>query len=200
MIRWIAAKEARLVLAAIGCLIFSLPLTAQQASGKITGVVTDASGAVIPGVIIVATNTQTSDVRRAETNASGVYVVSPLPVGDYKLEARKEGFKALTREGVRIDVNAAPTLDLDLGVGNVNERVNVTAEAPTISTENQAIGNSRYEVQMKNLPTNVREVQALVGQTAGVPFGTTDTVGGNFAQGGRSAMQVVSDGAQLNPF
>ena len=200
MIRRIAAKKAQLVLAAIGCLVFSLPLAAQQASGKITGVVTDASGAVIPGVLVVATNTQTGDVRRAETNASGVYVVSPLPVGDYKLEARKEGFKALTREDVRIDVNAAPTLDLELGVGNVNERVNVSAEAPTISTENQAIGNSRYEVQLKNLPTNVREVQALVGQTAGVPFGTTDTVGGNFAQGGRSAMQVVSDGAQLNPF
>ena len=49
--------------------------------------------------------------------------VSPLPVGDYKLEARKEGFKALTREDVRIDVNAAPTLNLELGVGNVNERL-----------------------------------------------------------------------------
>ena len=116
MIRRIAAKEARLVLATIGCLIFALPLAAQQASGKITGVVTDASGAVIPSVVVVATNTQTGDVRRAETNAFGVYVLSPLPVGDYKLETRKEGFKALTREGVRIDVNAAPTLDLELGV------------------------------------------------------------------------------------
>jgi hypothetical protein len=187
-------------LAVLTCLIFPLLLAAQQASGKITGVVTDASGAVIPGVTVTATNTQTGDTHKTETNASGVYVVSPLPVGDYKLEARKEGFKTLTREDVRIDVNAAPALDLQLGVGNVNERVNVTGEAPTISTENQAIGNSRYEVQLKNLPTNVREVQALVGQTAGVPFGTTDTVGGNFAQGGRSAMQVVSDGAQLNPF
>jgi len=89
MIRRIAANQARLLLAAIGCLIFSLPLAAQQASGKITGVVTDASGAVVPGVLVVATNTQTGDVRRAETNASGVYVVSPLPVGDYRLEARK---------------------------------------------------------------------------------------------------------------
>ena len=45
-----------------------------------------------------------------------VYVVSPLPVGDYKIEARKEGFKSLAREGIRIDVNSAPTLDLELGV------------------------------------------------------------------------------------
>ena len=112
--------------------------------------------------------------------------------------ARKQGFKSLAREGIRIDVNGAPTIDLELGIGNIRKRVSVTAEAPTISTENQAIGTSRYEVQLKNLPTNVREVQALVGQTAGVPFATTDTVGG-FAQGSRSAMQVVSNGAQLNP-
>jgi hypothetical protein len=177
-----------------------MPLAGQQASGKITGVVTDASGAVIPGVTVTVTNTQTGDIRRTETNASGVYVVSPLPVGDYKLEARKEGFQSLARGGIRIDVNSAPTIDLELDIGNINERVSVTTEAPTISTENQAIGNSRYEVQLKNLPTNVREVQALVGQTAGVPFATTDTVGGNYAQGSRSAMQVVSDGAQLNPF
>src|SRR4030095_3406206 len=50
------------------------------------------------------------------------------------------------------------------------------------------------------LPVIVREVQTLVGQTAGVPYGNTDTVGGTFNQGGRSAMQVMADGAQLNPF
>src|SRR5581483_9396447 len=145
--------------------IITMPLAAQQAGGKITGTITDVSGAVIPGVSVVATNTQTGDTHKTETNASGVYVVSPLPLGEYKIEARKEGFKSLSREGIRIDVNSAPTIDLQLGVGNLNESVSVTTEAPTIDTENQAIGNSRYEVQMKNLPTNVREVQALVGQT-----------------------------------
>src|SRR5437879_1681592 len=69
---------------ALACFLFAFPLAAQQASGKITGVVTDATGAVIPGVAVTATNTQTGDIRKTETNASGVYVVSPLPVGDYK--------------------------------------------------------------------------------------------------------------------
>src|SRR5689334_10380134 len=137
MIRFLTAVQS--------CVLLAAPLAAQQASGKITGVVTDASGAVIPGVTVTATNTETGDTRQTETNASGVYVVSPLPVGNYKLDARKEGFKSLTREGIRIDVNAAPTLDLELGVGNISERVSVTAEAPTISTENAAVGNSRYE-------------------------------------------------------
>ncbi|MGH8246329.1 MAG: carboxypeptidase-like regulatory domain-containing protein, partial [Gammaproteobacteria bacterium] len=123
-----------------------------------------------------------------------------LPVGDYSLEARKEGFKAAVQSGIRIDVNSSPVIDLRLDVGSVTERIDVTAAAPVIDTESQAIGNSRYETQLRNLPIIVREVQALVGQTAGVPYGTTDTVGGNFQQGGRSAMQVLADGAQLNPF
>ena len=71
------------VVAAAACLLLSMPLAAPQASGKVTGVVTDASGAVIPGVTVTATNTQTGDMRRTESNASGIHVVSPLPVGDY---------------------------------------------------------------------------------------------------------------------
>src|SRR5581483_1380834 len=76
-----------------------------------------------------------------------------------------------------------------------------------IDTENQELGNYRYSQQLQNLPIIVREVNTLVGQTPGVPYGTgsktaadTDTVGGTFAQGNRSAMQVLADGAQLNPF
>src|SRR5712691_10880447 len=174
-------------------------LDAQQA-GRITRVITDASGAAIPDVAVSATNAQTGETRRVTTNATGTYVLYPLPVGEYSLEARKDGFKSAARSGIRIDVDSAPTLNLGLEVGNVTERVNVTGVASTIDTESQAIGNSRYEAQLKNLPIIVREVQALVGQTAGLPYGGTDTVGGNIAQGGRSAMQVMADGAQLNPF
>ena len=82
----------------------------------------------------------------------------------------------------------------------LTESVTVQGHAPAIETENAAVGNSRYETQLKQLPVIVREVQTLVGQTAGVPYGNTDTVGGTFNQGGRSAMQIVADGAQLNPF
>ena len=181
-------------------LVIPATLLAQQGSGRITGTITDSTGAAVPAVIVSVTSPETGIRRTAETNADGTYVVSQLPVGDYALQATKEGFKTLSRSGIRIDVNASPTLDLRLELGTVSERIDVDAQAVTINTENQAIGNSRYEVQLKNLPIVVREVQALVGQTAGVPFGTTDTVGGNVQQGSRSGMQVLSDGAQLNPF
>jgi hypothetical protein len=175
-------------------------LWAQQASGRITGAITDASGAVVPEVSVSAVNAQTGERRNATTNASGVYVLSQLLVGDYKIEAHKEGFKTVSREGIRIDVNGSPTLDLQLEVGNISDRVTVTAAPPTINTENPAVGSSRYQAQLENLPVTVREIQSLVGQTAGVPYGTTDTIGGNFQSGNRSAMQVLADGVQLNPF
>jgi hypothetical protein len=175
-------------------------LDAQQASGKITGVVTDPTTAAVPGVTVSVTNVLTGETRQAESNESGTYVLTALPVGTYQMEARKDGFKTMSRGDIRIDVNSAPTIDLHLEVGALNERITVNAAPALIDTENPAIGNSRYEAQLKGLPIIVREVQALVGQTAGVPYGTTDTVGGNYQQGGRSAMQILSDGAQLDPF
>lgn len=192
----------RRVLLSIALVLFTISPAAhaQQASGRISGVITDSTGAAVPEVTVSATNTQTGETRRVVSNASGTYVISPLPVGEYNLQAQKEGFKLAVQSGIRIDVNSSPVIDLRLDVGSVTERIDVTAMAPVIDTESQAIGNSRYETQLKNLPIIVREVQALVGQTAGVPYGTTDTVGGNFQQGGRSSMQVLADGAQLNPF
>lgn len=166
--------------------------------GRITGTITDSSGLVVAGAGVSATNAATGEIRQTMTNSSGVYVLSPLPLGDYSVEVRKEGFKSTTRQNLRIDVNSALTVDVTLEVGSVSERVTVQARAAAIETESASIGNSRYETQLKHLPVIVRELQTLVGQTAGVPYGTTDTVGGSFNQGGRSAMQIMSDGAQVN--
>lgn len=178
--------------------IAALPLIAQSI-GRITGTVSDNSGAAVAGAAVEAVSAQTGEIRTVTTNNSGTYSLSPLPVGSYQLRVRKEGFKLSTRNDVRVDVNSTATLDIALEVGNVTESITVQAQAAAIETENAAVGNSRYETQLKQLPVIVREVQTLVGQTAGVPYGNTDTVGGTFNQGGRSAMQIVADGAQLNP-
>ena len=90
------------VYALLPALILCLePLNAQQASGKITGVVTDPTGSAVPGVMVTATNVLTGETRQNESNASGTYVLTPLPVGNYRLDAQKAGFinKALSRVG-----------------------------------------------------------------------------------------------------
>ncbi len=170
-----------------------------QSIGRIAGTVTDNTGAAVVDAEVEVVSLETGEARRVKTNASGTYAVSPLPVGAYRIQIRKTGFKAATRSEVRVDVNSAATVDVQLEVGAMTESVTVQGGAPVIETETAAVGNSRYETQLKQLPVIVREVQTLVGQTAGVPYGTTDTVGGTFNQGGRSAMQIVADGAQVNP-
>ncbi|MEO7143930.1 MAG: carboxypeptidase-like regulatory domain-containing protein, partial [Bryobacteraceae bacterium] len=185
----------------LGASIFFVPwLLAQQPSGQVSGVITDPQGASIPGVAVTAANVETGTLRTVETNASGTYVLSPLLVGEYTLKAAKPGFKTVTEPGIVININSALTSNLTLQVGDVEQQVTVTGAPPIVDTENQEIGNYRFQEQLKNLPIIVREVQTLVGQTAGVPYGSTDTVGGTFQNGNRSAMQVLADGGQLNPF
>jgi hypothetical protein len=188
-----------LLLRSLPLLILHALLFAQSA-GRIAGTVTDTSGSAVPEAVVEVINAATGDTRRGVTNQSGTYTVAPLPVGDYRVTIRKEGFKSVTKSSVRVDVGSAATIDVQLEIGNVAESVTVQARAAAIETETAAVGNSRYETQLKQLPVSVREVQTLVGQTAGVPYGNTDTVGGTFNQGGRSAMQIMADGAQLNPF
>lgn len=177
-----------------------------QQTGGLTGTIEDPSGAVLDGATVKATNVGTGAVRTVTTSSSGTYVLSPLSVGTYTLEVTKQGFKTLTRTGVVIDINSALTIDLTLPIGSAAETVMVSASTPLIDTENQEIGNLRLPEQIQNLPIIVREVQTLVGQTPGVPYGTgsktssdTDTIGGTFSQG-RAEQQVLADGAQLNPF
>ena len=187
-----------LVIACI-TLTFCFPLW-PQTTGRIVGTVTDHSGAAVADAAVEIQSIETGEIRRLATNASGTYSISPLPVGTYRLQIRKEGFKTASRTDIRVDVNSAETIDMQLDLGNVSEQITIQAQTLAIETENATVGNSRYETQLKQLPVIVREVQTLVGQTAGVPYGNTDTVGGTFNQGSRSAMQIVADGAQLNPF
>ncbi|MFO0502881.1 MAG: carboxypeptidase regulatory-like domain-containing protein [Acidobacteriota bacterium] len=176
------------------------PLGAQSGLGRITGTITDSAGLSVPGTGVAARETRTGQVFQATSSDTGVYVVTSLPLGTYTLELKKDGFKTVSRSGLNIDVNTTLTVDVALEPGSVTERITVEATAGIIQTESASIGNSRYEVQLKNLPVMVREIQTLVGQTAGVPMGSTDVMGGTFNQGGRSAMQVGSDGASVSSF
>lgn len=186
----------------IALLPLAIPLAShgQSGLGKITGSIADSSGLSVPGASISARESRTGQIYKVASNDTGVYVITPLPLGNYALDIKKEGFKAVSRTNLIIDVNAGLTIDVVLEPGSVIEKIIVEATGAVIQTENATIGNSRYEVQIKNLPVIVREIQTLVGQTAGVPAGSTDIVGGTFNQGGRSAMQVASDGAQVNSF
>src|SRR5207247_8809562 len=104
------------------------------------GTVKDQSGAVLPGVEITVTQTATGAKRSAVTNETGDYVLASLPLGPYMLEAGLPGFKAYVQTGIVLQVDANPTINVVLQVGQVSEQVEVKADASACETRNTAIG------------------------------------------------------------
>ena len=96
------------------------PATAfAQSTGTITGVVTDESGAVVPGVTVEATNTDTNQTRTAVTGPDGFYTFPLLQPGPYTIRATLQGFRTTLREGVRVTVESTARVDLRMTVGSL---------------------------------------------------------------------------------
>ena len=148
--------------AALGGLVlaFLLALAAPPAAwaqstainGNIEGTITDASGAVLPGVTVTLTNTETGTVRAVVTNEAGLYRAPLLPLGVYRLRAELEGFKAVEQSGVTLTAGMTAVVDLALEVGGVNEVVQVTGESPVAQPGKIDLGRVIGATEVKNLP------------------------------------------------
>ncbi len=133
-----------------------------QASAQITGTVRDQSGAVLPGVEITATQTDTSISRSAVTNETGSYVLPNLAVGPYRFEAALPGFRTFVQTGIVLSVNSNPTINPILNVGQVTEQVEVQANATLVETRSTAIGEVIENQRILELPLNGRQVTDLI--------------------------------------
>src|SRR5213593_2829799 len=96
-----------------------------QATAQISGTVRDQSGAVLPGVEVTATQTDTGVPRSAVTNETGSYVLANLPLGPYRLEAALPGFRTYVQSGIVLQVNSNPSINPVLEVGQLAEQVEV---------------------------------------------------------------------------
>ena len=134
---------------------------AQVTNASLNGVVTDANGAALPGVQIHVQNTDTNFVQSAETNASGVYLVTPLNPGPYQVTAEKAGFRKLVQSGITLTIDQAATLNLTLQVGDVKQVITVVADAELINTTTAEIGTTVNEAQVTELPLNGRETSNI---------------------------------------
>src|SRR3712207_3540464 len=108
---------------------FSISL-AQEYRAIVSGTVSDSTGALMPGVRVVARSVERQVDYQTVTNEAGRYVTPFLPSGAYRLTAEKEGFKPVVREGITLTGVDRVNLDLVLEVGALSDRVTVTAEAP----------------------------------------------------------------------
>ncbi len=157
-----------LVISSLTCLP---DLRAQVASGSIFGTVRDSSGAVVPNVNVSVTSAETGSVRTTVTNSSGVYQVPALPAGAYEVEASFKGFKTQVRPGISVTVGAATEVDFDLAVGNMEEKVEVTAAPPLLDRTNASMGGLVGETAVRELPLNGRDWLQLATLQAGVAGG-----------------------------
>src|SRR5262245_53173376 len=109
------------LLVLLGCSI----LWGQGSTAQISGSVSDPTGAVLPGVEITATQTDTGVNRTAVSNETGAYVLPNLPIGPYRLEATLPGFRTFAQTGIVLQVNSNPAINIVLQVGQLTETVEV---------------------------------------------------------------------------
>ncbi len=110
-------------------------------SGDIRGTVTDSSGALMPGVDVTVTNTDTGVVNHYVTNRDGLYDTNSILPGNYTLEFSKQGFEKLKRESVPLQVGIV-TIDATLNVGSATQEVEVNSQAPLLKTEDAQVSTT----------------------------------------------------------
>ena len=174
--------------------VFCSPAAWCQVSATLTGTVFDQSGGIVSGASVSVKSVDTGAVRNVTTDSAGVYQVIALPVGDYQIRASKSGFADSVREGVHLVVGQDATVDLKLGVGQRNEAVTVTADAPTVDVSTTDISGLVGEKEVKDLPLNGRSYDELLLLNPGVLNFTFEKTGGVGVSNSTSGNNFVISG------
>jgi len=126
--------------------------SAQVDRGTFTGIVTDVTGAVIPGVKVTITSTGTGIEYSTTTTSAGQYTVPAVPIGTYDLSFESPGFNRLVQRNVEVGVGEVRRVDVSLEVGAVTESIEVTAEVPRLQTDAPDVATSLQSSAMLDLP------------------------------------------------
>jgi hypothetical protein len=167
----------------------ALPLLAQVDTGGISGTVSDPSGAVIPGVKVTLTHTETNIRTALTTNASGFFAAPALKVGRYSVGAAVEGFRPATRPAIDLHVQERLEINFTLQVGSAASEVTVTAAAPLLESETSSLGQVVEQKTITDLPLNGRNFIQLATLTAGTLPSSRTAERDNFIANGARAIQ-----------
>src|SRR5262245_14696534 len=119
--------------------VLIVPHAFAQTTATITGAVSDATGAVIPGVEVTVTNTATGQARKVLTNELGRYLVPALNPGSYTAAASLCGFETVLRSGITLTVGNEVVINFTLTPGQINQKVEIIEDAPVVQTTNAAV-------------------------------------------------------------
>lgn len=165
-------------------------LYGQATSGSIVGTARDASGAVMPSVLVTATNEATGANVSETTNEVGAYTFTSLMPGSYRIHAELTGFRPVDIRGIQLQVNQVARFDITMQVGQVSEKVEVSATLATLATDTSDVGQVIGNKQIVDLPLNGRQYLQLASLTNGVVTSGSaggDNAGPNFVSQGNRA-------------
>ncbi len=172
-------------------------------TGSVQGVISDPSGAVIPGVAIAATNVGTGVRTIRKTTEAGYYVLSPLAPGEYTITVTGEGFQTLVQEHVMVDALSIVGLNLVLKLGSTTEQITVTDTPPQLHTADASLGETMRNEQYTALPlamtNSPRDPTAFVSLLPGYT-GSAGNTAGSVLGGQANSGEVYVEGMPLtNP-
>jgi hypothetical protein len=147
----------------LGALLVLLPLvgSAQTGTATITGVVTDDSGATLPGVTVTATNQATNVAQVAVTNEAGNYTITPVNIGSYVIKAELTGFRTSTTSAIALEARQVARLDFKMEIGAITETLEVVGASPILQTESTSVGEVVSGNTVQSLPLNGRNAAQL---------------------------------------
>lgn len=176
-----AGKQFRFILLLLGMVVAVASFAiAQLPTGTILGQVRDGTGALVPGVMLTAMNTETGLTRETLSSENGSYRIPALPVGPYEVRAALPGFQTAVRSGLTLTVDQEAIVNFTLQVGEVAQTVEVSAEAPLVNTTSSSLGGLVNEQIVADLPLNGRNYVDLTFLQPGVTKNENMTSGGTF--------------------
>jgi len=214
MARYLRGITCRSGLLAIALILVGASIAWGAITGSISGVVTDPSGAIVPGVTVVATSISTNVQHTTITDSQGFYSFPALNVDIYNIAISHPGYRNFLEANAKVDTNSAIQLDVQLQLGGVENTVTVQGSALQIETQSTQMGEVIEGSKIVSMPLNGRSYIDLLALQPGVsPYTGNSTTGGVGTQsinGGRpesnafmingaDAEQLISNGAAVIP-
>jgi len=177
----------------LGSVAAALGQTVSTTTGAINGKITDASGAVMPGVTVTITSPSMQGTRTDTTGADGIYRFSAIPPGDYTVRYELSGFETQIHEGLRVGLGFTATVNVELRVARLSESVTVSGQSPVVDVATTKTSTNFDAQQLASLP-NARDFWSILAAAPAIQMQRID-VGGSAAgtQTGYSTYDTKSD-------
>lgn len=187
----------RILLGISASILFTASLLAQSAgTGALTGTVKDATGAVIPGVTVTLTSTDTNQTRSTITTEDGTYRFALLPPGTYGVRFTIPGFRTSDVSSVTVRVTETQVLDRSLEVGAQGDQVTVEAQAEALQTATSTLGTTVGATTVTQLPLSTRNYTQILALSAGTNTGANNATA--FGKGTQNMSVNGNDPGQNN--